>query len=211
MPAPLSSVVIEEKNKLFTDSVWLLALEITIPGVGTPVRVVRNNENITWRTYTWVAFPFEVDEYGEESKGEVPQFSIRVSNISQAMELYVADYDLYCKTNGYSPITVSIFALNSEDLANDTPAGELFFELKKPKLDSKWATFVLGAANPFSKRFPQHRILKGHCRFIFKGTLCGYTGGESVCNKTLPRCRELLNQTNFGGFPGAGYGGIRIA
>jgi len=211
MPLELSSIAIEEKNKLATDSVWLVALEITIPGVGTPVRVVRNNENITWRTYTWVAFPFEIDEIGEESKGEVPQVVIRVSNISRAMELYIHDYDDYIKTNGFSPITVSIFVLNSENLGSDDPEVEHFFELKQPKTNALWATFTLGAANPFNKRFPQARILKGHCRFIFKGTLCGYTGGESECDKTLPRCRELLNQTRFGGFPGAGYGGIRLA
>jgi phage-related protein len=209
MPLPLSSVAIEEKNRLATDSVWFVCLEITIPGGGDPIRVVRNNENITWRGETWVAFPFELEEL-EEGKGEVPKVVIRVSNVSRAMELYLQNYDVYTKTNGYSPITVSIFVLNSLNLASDTPEVEHLFELMQPKTNAQWATFVLGASNPFNKRYPQARILKGHCRFVFKGALCGYAGAESACDKTLPRCRELDNSPRFGGFPGAGYGGLRL-
>lgn len=32
-------------------------------------------------------------------------------------------------------------------------------------------------------------------------TECGYAGAETTCNKTFQRCRELLNQQRFGGFP----------
>jgi len=201
----------EEKNLLATDSIWLLALEITIPGVGTPVRVVRNNENVTWRTYTWTAFPFEIDEIGEESKGEIPQVEVRVSNVSRAMEQYLQAYDVYTKANGFTPITVSIFVLNSKNLADTDPEVEHLFELKQPKTNALWATFVLGASNPFNQRYPQARILKNHCRFVFKGTLCAYAGAETTCNKTLTRCRALSNSVRFGGFPGVGVGGLRLA
>ena len=217
MPLPLSSIAIQEKNKLATDGLFLLALEITIPGVGTPVRVVRNNENITWRGETWVAFPFELDEIGEESKGEVPRVELRVSNVSRSMESYLQDYDLYTKTNGYTPITVSIFVVNSKNLASSDPEVEHLFELTQAKTNAVWATFTLGASNPFNKRFPQHRILKNHCRFIYNypvGTsvLCGAPGSAyTTCDKTLPACRLRNNSTRFGGFPGVGRGGIRLA
>lgn len=211
MPLSLSSQAITDKNSLASDTVWLLALAITIPGVADPVRVVRNNENITWDGETWVAFPFEIDEIGEESKGEVPQVEIRVSNVSRAMEAYLQAYDTYTKANGYTPITVTIYVLNSKNLASSTPEVEHLFELKHPKTNSVWATFVLGASNPFNQRYPQARILKNHCRFIFKGTLCAYAGAETTCNKTLVRCRALSNSERFGGFPGVGVGGLRLA
>lgn len=35
----------------------------------------------------------------------------------------------------------------------------------------------------------------------FKDVMCGYSGSESFCDKTLERCLELGNQKNFGGFP----------
>lgn len=192
-PLSLSSVGIEEKNKLATNSVWLLALEITVPGLTDPLRIVRNNENVTWRGETWSAFPFEIDEIGEESKGEVPQVEVRVSNVSRAMEAYIQAYDLYTKVNGFTPITVSIFVLNSKNLASSDPEVEHLFELKQPKTNAQWATFVLGASNPFNQRYPQARILRNHCRFIFKGALCAYAGAEATCDKTLVRCREIFN------------------
>ena len=81
----LSSVVIDEKNKIAADSVWLLALEITVPGVAEPIRVVRNNEDITWRGENWLAFPFELDEIREVNSGESPRVDLRVANVSRAM------------------------------------------------------------------------------------------------------------------------------
>jgi phage-related protein len=213
-PLPLSSATVSEKNKLTTDSAWLLALEITIPGVGTPIRVVGNNSDITWRTYTWQAFPFELDDISDGNKGEVPQVYLRVSNVSRAMETYLHGYDAYCKANGYSPVTVSIFVLNSKNLASDTPEVEHIFELTQPKTNSMWATFTLGADNPFSRRFPVHRILKQHCRHIFRDANCGYAGGTATCDKSITACRAMTggsNSARFGGFLGVGATGLRIA
>ena len=216
MPLSLSSVVIAEKNKLHSTSAWLIALEITVPGVAEPIRVVRNSENISWRSKIWIAFPFELEEIGEESKGEVPRVQIRVSNVSRAMELYLQHYDIYCKTEGYTPIEVSIFVVNSLDLANDDPAVQYDFELIQPKTDSRWATFTLGATNPFERRFPPNRMSKSHCRFRFNypagsDKRCGWTGsGFTECNKTLGDCRERSNSIRFGGTPGLGGGGITL-
>jgi phage-related protein len=188
----------------------LVALKIDVPGLSDPIRVVRNNEHISWCGETWVAFPFELEEIGEESKGEVPQVNLRVSNISRQMESYLQTYDQYNKVNGFSPITVTIYVLNSKNLASGVAEAEHLFELIQPRTDSRWATFRLGAANPFNKRFPKHRIMKSHCRFVFKGALCGYSGTETECDKSLTRCEELGRKTSFGGFPGVGMGGIRM-
>jgi phage-related protein len=210
----LSSLAIEEKNKLATDSVFLVALKITIPGEAEPIRVVRNNEDLTWQAETWTAFPFELDEIGDEAKGEVPQVIIRVANVSRVMETYLQAYDLYCKNSGWSPIEVSIYVVNTAQVAADpdsAPEVEHIFELKQPKTDSRWATFVLGASNPFNNRFPRNRIRKNQCQFRpLGGTRCAYPGEESECNRTLSRCRDLDNSERFGGFPGVGHGGVIV-
>lgn len=215
MPLTLSSTAITEKNKLSTTSKMLLCLKITVPGVVDPIRVVRDNQNLTWQGETWVAFPFELESLGGGVKGEVPQVVLRVSNVSRAMETYLHQYDTYCKTNGWSAIEVNIYVVNTAAVALNgscDPEVEHVFELKQPKADSKWATFTLGASNPFNMRFPRSRIMKNQCRYKdgFKGTRCGYSGAETSCNKTLARCRELGNSERFGGFPGVGYGGVKI-
>jgi lambda family phage minor tail protein L len=207
----LSLIALEEKNKMAIDSLFLPCLEITIPGVDDAVRVVRDNQNLTWKGQTWVAFPFELDEIGNTSKGEVPQINIRVSNVSRVMESYLQDYDIYCKTYGYEAISVNIYVVNTKAVIanpNCDPEVEHSFILKQPKTDNTWATFVLGAVNIFAKRVPPGRMLKNTCRYVFKDARCNYTGSALVCNKTLAQCRIFNNSTRYGGSPGIGSGGI---
>jgi len=215
MTIALSSIAIEEKNKLATDSVFLVCLKITIPGLEDPLYIVRDSQNLAWNGITWVAFPFEIDEIGDTNKGEVPQVNIRVSNVSRAMEFYIQQYDADCKNNGFAPITVNIYVVNTAAIAADPdapPEVEHLFELSKPQSNAQWVTFVLGAANPFTRRFPRNRFLKSHCRVQkFKDADCGYSGAETICDRTLTRCRELGNSDRFGGFPGIGLGGLRLA
>jgi len=245
MPRTISSFGLQEKNKLTSNTVWLVMLEITVPGVGTPIRITSNNESVTWRDVSWIAFPFQLESMGEDSRGEVPQVSLSISNVSRTMESYLQSYDLYCKVNGFSPITVSIYVVNNMasfssgvvtdttadgavtdttldgattdelyDISNPDPEAIFEYELMSPKTNSMWATFVLGASNPFRRRFPMHRMMRNHCRFRFKDVLCKYAGATATCDKTLASCRGMTggsNSVNFGGFPGIGLGGLRLA
>jgi lambda family phage minor tail protein L len=215
-PVTLSQIAIEEKNKLGTDSVFLVALKITIPSISGPfsVRVVNNTETVVWKGESWTAFPFTINEISEAT-GEVPRVDIQVSNVSRVMDSYLEQYDQYIKAEGYTPITVNIYVINTAVIAdnpNADPEVEHFFELKQPKADAMWATFTLGASNPYNRRFPQNRILKNHCRWKFKASdgLCGYVGVETACDHSLARCRELENSPRFGGAPGAGASGFEI-
>lgn len=219
MAISLSSVAIQEKNKLATDSVFLVCLRIIIPGVDEIIRLVSNSEDITWQhpdddqPETWIAFPFSISELTDGSSGEVPIVTIQISNVSRVMDQYIQLYDYEIKTNGYSPTTVSICVINTKVIAANSaaePEIEHTFELKQPKCDAQWASFVLSASNPYQRRFPQNRILRNHCRYIFKGTLCGYTGVETTCDHTLAQCRERGNSARFGNCPGVGIGGFDI-
>lgn len=213
MVLDISSVVTGEKNKLANaDSVFVVLAEITIPGLEEVIRVARNTENITWRGYTWQAFTFEVDEINSTSKSEVPRVDLRVGNVNRTMGAYLEEYDVYVKANGGARISVSIYVVNTLDLANTSPAYEAVLYLKQPKVTSQWATFTLGAINTFLRRFPNGRMLRNACQYArFKGDRCGYSGSETVCNRSLTRCRELGNSARFGGTPGAGFGGLYVA
>jgi len=213
MSLSLNSLAIEEKNKLSTDSVFLVALKIDIPGLADPVRVINNSENFIWKGETWIAFPFTIDELSDQAGKEIPTVTISLSNVNRVMEIYLEQYDTYIKTNGFSPITVEISVINTAVIAvNGNADAEVthYFQLRQPKTNSKTATFILSADNPFMRRFPQNRILKNHCRFIFKDVRCQYSGVETSCSKTLTRCRELNNSLHFGGAPGVGRRGLEI-
>ena len=216
MPLPISTWAIAEKNKISSDNAWLLAMEFLIPdtGEGQYVRIIANNEDITWNGSIWQAFPFEVDEIGETSKGEVPRIDIRVSNVNRMFEYYLQAYDVFTKLYGYYPITVKIMVINSGNLSETVPEVSYEFDLQQPKTNAQWATFTLGASNPYRKRFPEYRILKNQCQYKqFGGIECGYqipAGTFPTCDRTLHTCKEYSNSKRFGGFPGAGDGSIRV-
>jgi phage-related protein len=212
-PRTISSTALAEKNKLTTDSVFIVLLKITIPGVGTPVYVAANNESVTWNSQTWQPFPFENDDMIEESKGEVPQIVVRVGNESRVMEQYLQNYDAYTKTNGFSPISCDIYVVNSKNLGSATPETQHTFDLKQAGSDARYAYFTLSANNPWNRRSPLNRILRNQCRWIFKSSECGYAGATTTCNKTISACRAMSGGSNskrYGGYSGVGNKGVRV-
>lgn len=209
---PPSATVTAEKNKRNNaDSVFLYAIEVTIPGSEEPARVVLNTENITWRGVEWVAGSFSIDGLDSKSTGEVPQCTTRVSNVNRVFEAYIQDWDTYCKNNGYHEIAVSFFELNTADLANNEPCAEHVYILKAPSTDAQWATFVLGAANTSNRKAPFNPMRKNYCTHKFQGLRCGYFGLATACDKTLSTCRTLGNSERFGGCPGVGKTGLSLS
>jgi lambda family phage minor tail protein L len=206
----LSSEIIQQKNDLGSTDSFLVLLEITIPDVTEPIRVVSNTEDITWNGHSWIAFPFEMEEISEQSQGEIPRVELRIPNVDRTVEGYLQEYDAYVKRNGPADITVGIYVVSTATLDDPTPVVYHEYILVQPTSTHDYITFTLGAPNPYRKRFPLNRILKNNCRYKFKQERCGYTGTATSCNKTLVRCRELNNSTRYGGFPGVGRGGLSL-
>jgi lambda family phage minor tail protein L len=201
----IPAALIAEKNKLSNGSPFLLLCEIQL--TGTTLRLVKNEANISWQGETWAAFPFDIDDMGEAGRSEVPRLQLSVSNVSRAIQNYVEQYD------GGIDATVILRVVHADHLVGtetDTTMIRLDYTVTGCSADSKAVTFELGASSPWQRRIPLARARKNFCRFKFKSTECGYSGAETVCDKTLTRCRALSNSSRFGGFPGIGYGGLRV-
>jgi len=213
----LSAAAYIEKNKLHSPNVWLVLLKLTLPNL-TVLRLVANTEQVIWPvipgTSIYIAFPFELDEISDGSAGEVPQFTIRVSNTTRIMESYMDDQD------GMVDTEVKIYVVNSVNVAtpslgagddNQNPDVELDFMVVGSSANNMWASFTLGASNPFRKRFPRNKVQRDLCKHIFKGTRCQYTGGQTICDRTLYTCRNtMVNSVHFGGAPGVSSKGIYV-
>lgn len=215
MPLTLNSAFVTDKNQLATTNRTLICLEIEIPGVADHVKIVQDNEDLIWNGATWTGgIDFDITDVQESSTGEVPRIEVSIANVNRVMGAYIENYDAYIKANGYSPLVVHIFVVNTASIAADPncdPEVEHIFEMKQPKDNAQRAVFVLGATNINARRFPQNRILKNHCRYKpFKGTLCGYAGTATVCDRTLKRCRALSNSNRYGGAPGVGKSGFTV-
>jgi len=198
----LSSNVIDHKNDLSSTEAFLIALELSIPSLETPIYLIRNNENIVWRGITWQSFPFSIDEISETSSNEVPSVAITLANASRAMEMYVVQYDTWLKENAHQPIIGTIHVLSAADLDNTNSILTMSFEISSFNSTAQAMTFNLTQKNLYIKSFPPSKITR-KCHFKFGSTECGIvTGG--ACNKTLNDCRNHNNSFRFGGYPSAG-------
>lgn len=205
----LSNIAKAEKNKLNSNSVFLIALDITIPDVAETIHIINNNEDVVWNGTTYQAFPFTLDDIKETSSGEVSEFNLQVSNANNVIGTYVRQYDAYVKNNGFEAIDVTLSVINTNNLASATPEIQHKATLIKPTISREQVTFTLGGVNAYNKTV-HNRMLRNGCRFRFKSVQCGYTGSATECNKTYSRCQELNNQTRFGGFPLIGNKGVIV-
>jgi phage-related protein len=193
----IPSDLIAEKNKLFSGGAFLELLEVQMSEISDTLRVVNNNEDIEWGGYTWTKFPFEPGDYKEDQQGEAPRVTVKVSNVARVIEGYLDQTD-----EGLIGDTV-IYRLIHSDHLDEDPAIMQSFTIISVECDEIWAYFTLGAENLFLRRFPLHVYQRYICRYeVFKGTACGYSGSETVCDRTFARCIELGNEARFGGQPG---------
>lgn len=196
----LSSAIVSEKNKISTDGVWLVLLEISFPGEES-VYLVHNTEDITWGGNLWQAFPFEVNTVSEDGQGGLPSYTIRVSNVGRALTVLIDEHD------GGNGATTILRVVHSEHLEDLNPVFMDVATIVACSVDLEWVTFTLGAENPMILRSPRQRYLQNHCRYKeFKGALCAYAGPVGVCDRTMATCKELGNLARFGGAPGISLG-----
>lgn len=198
----LSAAAIIEKNKLSSDGAWLILLELDIAGLTEPIRVVRNTEDITWNGVTWVAFPFELGEISEDSQGQLPSLSLKISNVTGVIQQYIE------MSNGGVDSTAIIRVVHSLHLDLSTPEIEETLAVQSVTADTNWITVNLGPDFTTQLRVPADRYMKDFCPFKFRGLECGYAGSDTSCNKTLDACRAKGNSVRFGGepaLPGGAY------
>jgi len=186
-----------EKNKIASTGAWLVLLEISYDE--TTIRIVNNTEDIEWPAGSgqiWNRFPFRMGDVSEDKQGEVPQFTLRVSNVTLTVGNYLKQY------HGGTDAAVTLRVVHSDHLDETKPVVEEYFQDKKSLVDAYWVTFVLGPDHSMVRRYPPRRYLKNFCPYQFGDTECGYAGAGGPCDHTLKSCRQLGNSARFGGEPG---------
>ena len=199
MPLSISTDAITEKNKLANAGAWIVLLEVLYSGE-TPVYLCSNTSNIAWDGKTWIAAPFSLGDIEESRESTVPSVSLSIQDIARQVTPLLDDHD------GAIGADVYVRVVHSAHLDNADPEIEVQLEIIDVNID--WQNTIvmkLGSENLSNYRSPPDRFLKNHCRYKeFKGTLCGYAGAETECDRTFVQCRDYGNQARFGGFPGVG-------
>lgn len=196
----LSMAAILEKNRIASDNVWLILLEVQCPD-GEVIRLCSDTQDQIWNGELWTAFPFVVDSV-KQNKTEVPQVPVRIGNQTRAIERFVEHY------GGLVGCTVVLRVVMSKHLEITVPEIEETFTVQTTSSNEEWVTFNLGGSLPVMLRYPFRRILKDWCPLKYKGIECGATSSQPDCPHTLNGCRERNNSTRFGGEPGMAVVGI---
>lgn len=182
----------------------LVLLDIVVPD-NPPLRLVANNEDITWQGNLYNAFSFQVDMPGADSKGAITTLPLRICNVQRLLRPYLDAYD------GGVGLPVTITLLNPSMLDEDY--SELTATLYNLATDSdaSWVYFNLGPINPLNKPFPADQYIAAFCRFNFKeDPRCGYSGAATECNRSIDACRALGNSRRFGGHLGLDGRSLRV-
>lgn len=185
-----SEAAVLEKNRLASDSPFLIFLEIENKEIGV-IRLVRNTENIMWQGNEWQAFPLDIETSSEDGK-TIPALNVKVSNCGGIIQTYLQQY------NGLADSMVRLMVALASNLENPNPEFELDFLIKSASYDESWVTFCLSASAELMNRFPAHRYINNFCPFRCGDLRCGYIGA-GVCVNTLETC---LIPSRFGGEPG---------
>ena len=202
----LSAAAKLEKNSIASSGAWLLLLTLSIEGE-SPVRIVRNREDVVWPSggggNTFTAFAFEVDPISETGAGKIPSLVIRLGNATRVFEPFIQEY------NGFIDAEILLQVVHSDHL--DEPAAEVthYFQVTGTSTDANWVAMEVGAVNPLTKEFPLNDFVPNFCNHKFKKSACKYAGLDAACDKTIADCTSKSNIVNFGGSPGMS-GGIYV-
>ena len=208
MPQSFSVINAIEKNKIASANAWIVLLEIQFVDTDTGLVaetkfVANNNEDVTFDSNVYVAFPFDIKMKHEA--GGVPQIALTAQDFQKV---------LLSKMNKYSGATGSIVIMRVVNSANLTADAELeeFFEIIDSDANDYVVSFQLGAENTLTRRFPNNIQMRDRCRWRYKSDECGYVGAEASCDLTLQGangCSFHVNSPNFGGYPGLKGTGVR--
>jgi hypothetical protein len=201
MTKSLSVASVIEKNRIASDTPWLICLDIAVidPASAATVEtlhVVRNTEAITFNGFTYTPANFDI-QLKEEA------------GTQQTVELVIRDYTLAVQQRmqqygGGIGFTVAISVVNAGNLAAPPEVVENF-EVVGASSANYVCSFTLGAENNLTKTFPRRRQTKDYCQWRYKGAECGYTGALPTCDLSLNGangCKAHDNVIHFGAFPG---------
>jgi len=197
-----------EKNKIASANAWLVLLEVQFVDTNTGLvveteYVVNNNEDITYDSNIYQAYPFDIKMKHEA--GGVPQISLTAQDFQKILLNKMNEY------SGATGSTVIMRVVNSDNLSEE-PELEEIFEIIGSSANDYVVNFQLGAENILARRFPNSSQMRDRCRWRYKSDECGYVGVESSCDLTLQGangCGFHSNAPNFGGYPGLKGTGIR--
>lgn len=193
MPRPVDPTFKQEKSKQENRPVFLYTIE-NYDGV-SDLNLTGYDEDIVYDSVTYTRFPISHEFVGENNQGQIDQVKVRLANVSRLIQAYLEEYDFRGKK-------VIIRMVWKDQLSDPDAYMDDIFYVDSYTADQNNVEFTLTTKfDVLAVDLPARRYARNHCSWKFKSAQCGYTGGETTCNKTQQRCKELANYQRFGAFP----------
>lgn len=196
MSKSVSTAFKQEKNKKENKPVVLFTL-FNYNDSGDDLRLANYDQDIEFDSKTYQKYGISFSTIGENSRGQIDAVQISVLNVSRYIQTQLESYDLREKK-------VQIKIVWADQLADATNYLDYTYYVDSYSANQETAEFICTTKmDVIQKKVPGEIYLRTHCRYKkFKdANTCGYSGGETECNRTMQRCKELGNFQRFGGFP----------
>lgn len=198
MPKTMTSNLTALKNQLSQPGAWVWLLTVTLPD-GTVLRYVNNTENVVYGGQTYTAFNFAIDGFSCNTDGEIPEFTMVVTNVGYTLQQYMRTH------NGLIGGTISFVQVNTQYLAEDY--SEDLTTLTITGAQNTWPDieFTLSVPSTLRHRVPEDRYNPYACRHAFRTpageytTRCGYSG-KSIVAIVLSGANPVQVQVTNHGF-----------
>lgn len=179
MPKTMTSAITAQKNQLTQPGAWVWLLTIALPNSGPTLRYASNTEDVTYGGNVYTGLNFTVDSFAFNADGEIPEFSMAVTNIGYDVQQYMRDYE------GLIGGTVTFVYVNTGLLAQDWSEDATTLVIVGAR--STWGTveFTLGVPSGLRRRVPEDRLNPHSCRHKFRTSRCGY-GGSTISTIAFP-------------------------
>lgn len=184
-----------EKNLLENKPIHLFTIH-DYDGASNNLNYAEHYTAVTYDGVTYNPFPITFDAIRENNQGQIDSIVVSVSNVSRIVQGYLETYDLRGKK-------VTIITVWSNQLGDSDANLKDVYYIDTFSADQDTVNFVCTTKfDVLNVQLPQRRFLRNYCQWKFKGSECGYSGGDSTCEKTKEDCKDNKNNyERFGGFP----------
>lgn len=188
----LSSYFEEQTNILSLEDALLWFFDIRRDSTNVS-QYVRDRRDMTFLsdTYTKKAITFEPP--AADGGGTLQNFKISLDNTDLTQSAYLEN-DKYFDQD----VEVRIVSVGSLS----TSADSIVFRgiVVSANANESDVVLICGTYNLRNITVPNDLIYAKSCRFVFKGYLCKYAGGETTCDHSVQTCLDVMsNRISFGG------------
>lgn len=201
MTKSLSVASVIEKNKISSNTPWLICLDIAVVDPTTRQTVetmylVRDTEGIVFNGNTYIPASFDINLI--EKAGSQQAITLSIKDYTGTVQAQMQQY------GGGVGFNVTVSVVNAGNLSQPPEVVE-YFAVTAASSTVWVCTFQLGAENVLTKTFPLRMQTRDFCQSMYMGKECGYQGSMSSCDLSLNGvngCVAHSNQARFSAFPG---------